>query len=109
MAAMSAGTALRKLEQAQAGLRKARKALSAEREGGGESSREAVFRECFSSLSKGLGLAAEIPSEAASEDVLSRELAFLRYASALVVRLRRLSRNEGVAEGDESEDELEID
>ena len=50
---------------------------------------------------------AEIPVDAATEPVMTKQLAVQRYATALLVRLRRLARNEPNAlEGD---DEIEDD
>ena len=49
---------------------------------------------------------AAIPAEAADDDVLTKQLAVERYATALLVRLRRIKRNEstGGASADNDDD-----
>jgi len=89
MAGMTTGSALRLLEQAQAGLRKAR-GLLREVRGGGD--RTGVFRAGWLALREAHRLMAAIEVEAAREPVLTRHLAVSRYATALLVRLRRLER-----------------
>ena len=103
MRGMSPGTALRQLQQAQAGLKRARQLLK--QAGEQESSRATVFQAGWSSLAQALRLMAEIPPEAADEDVLTRQLAVQRYATALLVRLRRLHRHGGLAPEDFSEED----
>ena len=105
MAEMSPGAALRQLQQAQAGLRKARQALAQARTGGADP--QAVLRVGWDSLARAHRLLAEIPLAAATEPVLAKQLSVQRYATALLVRLRRLARNEpGSPEGlDEEPDE----
>jgi hypothetical protein len=107
MAEMSPGAALRQLQQAQAGLRKARQALRLAR--AGESDPRAALRVGWDSLVRTHRLLAEIPLAAATEPVLTKQLAVHRYATALLVRLRRIARNEpGALEGlDEETDEDE--
>ena len=107
MAEMTSGAALRALQQAQAGLRKARQVL---REARGEADDpeaiQAVLQvgwECLSQAHRTLGT---IPLAAASEAVMTKQLAVERYATALLVRLRRLARRDpGALEG--LDDELE--
>ena len=94
MRGMSPGTALRQLQQAQAGLKRARQLLKQARESGGAAT--AVFEAGWASLNQAHRLMAEIPCEAADEAVLTKQLAVQRYATALLVRLRRLHRHGGI-------------
>jgi hypothetical protein len=94
MKEMSSATALRQLQQAQAGLKKARQLLKQTR--GQERARPAVLEAGWGILSQALRLMAEIPLMAADEAVMTRQLAVQRYATSLLVRLRRLLRNEGI-------------
>jgi hypothetical protein len=104
MKEMSPGTALRQLQQAQAGLKKARQLLKQTR--GEGPSRPAVLRAGWESLAQANRLMAEIPMAAADEAVMTRQIAVQRYATALLVRLRRLLRNEGIdPEGYADEDD----
>jgi hypothetical protein len=104
MKEMSPGTAMRQLQQAQAVLKKARQLLKHTR-GGGQAS-PAVLKAGWESLSRANRLMAEIPLAAADEAVMTRQLAVQRYATALLVRLRRLLRNEGIdSEGSSDEDD----
>lgn len=104
MKEMSPGTALRQLQQAQAGLKKARQLLKQARGDGGN--RPAVLKVGWESLAQANRLMAEIPLMAADEVVMTRQLAVQRYATALLVRLRRLLRNEGIdAEGLSDDDD----
>jgi hypothetical protein len=109
MAEMSPGAALRQLQQAQAGMKKARQALRFAREGGLDA-RQGALRVGWESLAQAHRLLAAIPLSAATDPVLTRQLAVQRYATALLVRLRRLVRNEpGALEGldDDMDDESE--
>jgi hypothetical protein len=94
MKEMTPGTALRHLQQAQAGLKKARQFLKQTR--GEVPARPAVLKAGWESLAQANRLMAEIPLMAADEAVMTRQLAVQRYATALLVRLRRLLRNEGM-------------
>ena len=94
MKEMSPGTALRQLQQAQAGLKKARQLLKQTR--GEGSANPSVLKAGWESLAHANRLMAEIPLMAADEAVMTRQLAVQRYATALLVRLRRLVRNEGI-------------
>jgi hypothetical protein len=100
MASISSGTALRQLQQAQAGMKKARQALRLIR-GDAEDlpDRHRVLAVGWNSLVETHRLLAGIPLDAATEPVMTKQLAVQRYATALLVRLRRLARNEpGVIE-----------
>jgi hypothetical protein len=94
MRGMSPGTALRQLQQAQAGLKKARQLLKQAKEREGHTT--TVFEAGWANLTQAHRLMAEIPPEAADEDVLTKQLAVQRYATALLVRLRRLQRGGGI-------------
>jgi hypothetical protein len=107
MPAMSPGTALRNLQQAQAGLKKVRQLLRLARESETAVDPARLMKAGWEGLAKAHRMLAEIPVEAATEPVMTRQLAVQRYATALLVRLRRLARNDpGALEGDdEIEDE----
>jgi hypothetical protein len=94
MAEMSPGTALRQLQQAQAGLKKARRFLQQARENPGVA--PAALDAGWESLIQAHRLMGAIPRVAVDEAVMTRQLAVQRYATALLVRLRRLMRNEGL-------------
>lgn len=103
MPEMSSGTALRQLQQAQAGLKKARQALRMAR--GDVQAAPKVMKVGWESLAQCHRLLAEIPLEAANEPVMTKQLAVQRYATALLVRLRRLARNEFPADDDLDDDD----
>ena len=67
-----------------------------------------VMKVGWESLAHCHKLLATIPLGAATEPVLTRQLAVQRYATALLVRLRRVARNEpGALEGDDDADDDE--
>jgi hypothetical protein len=110
MAEMSPGTALRHLHQAQAGLKKARRFLQQARENPDVA--PAALDAGWESLSQAHRLVASIPRGAVDEAVMTRLLAVQRYATALLVRLRRVLRNEGLdldAGALDQEDDEEFD
>jgi predicted nucleic acid-binding Zn ribbon protein len=90
MAEMSSGTALRELQKAQAGMKKARELLKQTR--GNPRASETTFAAGWESLTGAYRLIAAIPVPAVDDDVLTKQLAVGRYATALLVRLRRLKR-----------------
>lgn len=105
---MSPGTALRNLQQAQAGLKKIRQLLRLTRESSGDVDPSRILKAGWDGLAKAHRMIAEIPVEAATEDVMTKQLAVQRYATALLVRLRRLARNEpGALDGDDEMDDDE--
>src|SRR5262245_27185613 len=107
MAEPSPASALRQLQQAQAGLRRAREALREARIAGRQSSAgQRALAIGWESLARTYGVFAVIPLSAATDDVLTKHLAVSRYATALLVRLRRLSRGE-TSHADDDEDESE--
>ena len=102
MPEMSPGAALRELQQAQAGLKKARELLKQAK--GNAQLLPKVFDAGWESLSKAHRVMAAIPATAADDDVLTKQLAVERYATALLVRLRRIKRNqsgEGASDADD--------
>ncbi len=106
MAEMSPGTALRNLQQAQAGLKKVRQLLRLTRDSGTDVDPARVLRAGWEGLAKAHRVLVEIPVEAATEPVMTKQLAVQRYATALLVRLRRLARNEvGPMDDDDDDDE----
>ena len=109
MAEMSPGAALRQLQQAQAGMKKARQALRLARPAqAGSQDRQRALQVGWQSLEQAHRLLAAIPLAAATEPVMTKQLAVQRYATALLVRLRRIVRNEpGALEGLEEEFEDE--
>ncbi len=105
MPAMSPGTALRNLQQAQAGLKKVRQLLRLARESETDVDPARILKAGWEGLAKAHRMLAEIPVDAATEPVMTRQLAVQRYATALLVRLRRLARNEpGALDGDDEVD-----
>jgi hypothetical protein len=99
MAELSPGAALRRLQQAQAGMKKARQARES---GRAPEVLQGVLRVGWESLAEAHGIPGSIPLEAANDDVLTKQLAVQRYATALFVRLRRIVRNEpGALEGND--------
>ncbi len=104
MTEMSSGAALRQLQQAQAGMKKARQALRLAK-GDPEALRK-VLGLGWASLTQAHRLVSDIPFDAANEPVMTRQLAVQRYATALLVRLRRVVRNDysDDTEPDEAED-----
>ncbi len=109
MSEMSPATALRQIQQAHAGLRKARQALVAIRQSGDDADlRHRVLRAGWDGLTKAFRILAEIPLAAANEAVMTKQLSTQRYATALLVRLRRLARNDpGALEGLDGDDDDE--
>ena len=105
MAEMSPGTALRQLKQAHAGLKKARQLMKQAREN--PRIGPSVLDACWESLQTAHRLMAAIPRGAADEAVMTQQLSVQRYATSLLVRLRRLLRNEGI--GPEDADSPDLD
>jgi hypothetical protein len=95
MPEMTSGAALRQLQQAQAGMKKARQALR--QAAGNPSAAPQVLKLGWESLVKAHRLMAAIPLAAANDAVMTRQLAVQRYATALLVRLRRIARHEFAA------------
>jgi hypothetical protein len=92
MPGMSPAAALRQIQQAHAGLKKARQLLKMGKDKPGAAPK--VFEAGWESLAQAHRLLASIPSSALDDAVLTKQLALERYATALLVRLRRLWRQE---------------
>ena len=90
MAEMSSGTALRQLKQAHATLKKARQAMRMVRQNPALAPK--MVDAGWDALMQAHRLMAEIPRSAADEEVLTQQLSVQRYATSLLVRLRRLVR-----------------
>jgi len=97
MRGMSPGAALRELQQAHAGLRKARELLKHAKDNPRVVA--SLFDAGWESLTQAHRLMAAIPREATDDAVLTKQLAVERYATALLVRLRRLKRHESADSG----------
>jgi hypothetical protein len=105
MAEMSPGAALRELQHAQASLKKVRELLKHGVDGPTAIAR--VWDTGWSSLRAAHRVMSAIPGEAIDDAVMTRQLALQRYATALLVRLRRLKRREtsGSGAGDDDADD----
>ncbi len=90
MQGTSPGAALRELQRAQAGLKKARGLMKLAKGDPGSASK--VFSAGWESLCQAHKIMAAITPAAVDEAVLTKQLALQRYATALLVRLRRLQR-----------------
>ena len=108
MAAMSPGTALRNLQQAHAGLKKIRHLLRLARESEGSVDSARIIRAGWEGLNKAFKILSETPVEAADDAVMTKQLAVQRYATSILVRLRRVSRNDPAA-FDDGDDEPDSD
>lgn len=107
MAERTSGSVLRDVQQAQAAMKKVRQNLAAaRREPDVDTSRLLEFG--WRSLTHAHKVLAEIPLSAASDEVMTKVISLQRYATALLVRLRRLSRK-GTAALDDLDDEGEDD
>ena len=104
MAEMSPGTALRDLQKAQAGMKKARELLK-QAEGEPATLLDAVFAAGWESLTQAYRLMAAIPAAAVDDEVLTKQLAVGRYATRFLVRLRRLKRHGTAGSGEIGDDE----
>jgi hypothetical protein len=105
---MSSKAALRELERANAYLKRSRAALKQAKDDPSLSPR--VFQMGWEGLRQAYVVIAQIPIEAADDAVLTRAIAVQRYATALLVRLRRL-KHQGVVDDDvaSGEDEWSSD
>jgi hypothetical protein len=106
MSEMTPGAALRQLQQAQAGMKKVRQALRLAK--GDPEAVPHLLKIGWGGLTHAHRVIASIPVAAASEPVMTKQLAVQRYATALLVRLRRLARQDfsGLdADDDEVDDE----
>jgi hypothetical protein len=104
MPEMTSGTALRQIQQAQAGLKKARQALRLAK--GDPLAAPHLLKLGWESLAQAHRLIAAIPVSAATEPVMTKQLAVQRYATSLLVRLRRVVRQDDTT-GDDDHDEFD--
>jgi hypothetical protein len=109
MAEMTSGTALRQIQAAQSGLKRARKAmLLARQTPDRDGLRHVAVREGWDALTRAHRELSAIPLSAANDVVLVKQIALQRYSTSMLVRLRRLMRNESIDEGeDEDADDAE--
>jgi len=105
MPGISPGAALRQIQQAHAGLKKARQLLKMGKDNPGAAPK--VFEAGWESLTQAHRLLASIPIVALDDTVLTKQLALERYATALLVRLRRLRRQESTDSDTVADDEDE--
>ncbi len=91
MADPTPGTVLRNLQQAQAAMKKSRQAMRLARTGHADA--QVVLRAGWDSLVQAQRILSEVPLASADDAVMTRQIAVQRYATALLVRLRRLARN----------------
>jgi hypothetical protein len=92
MPEMTAGAALRQLQHAQANMKKARQALRLA--AGDPDAVPRLLELGWQSLVDTHRVLAAIPLAALDESVMTKQLAVQRYATALLVRLRRLQRRD---------------
>ena len=100
---MSPGTALRELQQAQAGMRKARELLKQAREN--PRVLDAAFDAGWAESGPGAPADGGDPARRRSTTVLTKQLAVGRYATALLVRLRRLKRHDAAGSAEIADDD----
>jgi hypothetical protein len=105
MPEMTPGAALRQLQQAQAGMKKARQSLRLAK--GDPVATPQILKMGWESLAQAHRLASAIPLSAANEPVMTKQLAVQRYATALLVRLRRVIRQDFTAMDDDEDVEEE--
>jgi hypothetical protein len=109
MAAQSPKAALRDLEAARGRLKKIRTAIRLLRESksagpAGSRPAESVIQAGWDALTSTWRLLAGLPFEAVDDEVMLRQISLQRYATALLVRLRRLARGDLGATSDDSEE-----
>ncbi|MFO0891507.1 MAG: hypothetical protein U0790_20490 [Isosphaeraceae bacterium] len=105
MPEMTPALALRDLKQVHAGLKKARQLVTQARES--PALAPAALDTGWESLVRAHRLMASIPRSAVDEAVLGQQISVQRYATALLVRLRRLLRREEADAGDDLADDLD--
>lgn len=103
MAEMTPGTALRDLKQAHSMLKKARQLMTHARENPAMIPR--ALDTGWESLVRAHQLMAAIPRSAVDEAVMTQQLSVQRYATSLLVRLRRLLRREDPNAADDFDDD----
>ena len=106
MRGTSPRAALRDLQGAHAGLKKARGLLKLAKDD--PSSAAVAFGAGWESLTQAHRIMAAIAADTVDDAVLTKQLALQRYATSLLVRLRRLKRS-GSAGGVAADDDDSID
>jgi hypothetical protein len=104
MPGMSPGAALRDLQRAHAGLKKARTLLKLAKDD--PRSATAAFGAGWESLTQAHRIMAAIDTEAVDDAVLTKQLALQRYTTSLLVRLRRLKRSASPGGGTADDDDV---
>ena len=99
MAEMSPGAALRELREAHSGLKKVRQLMRQTREN--PALVPAVLDAGWESLIQAHRTMASIPRAAVDEAVMTQQLSLQRYATSLLVRLRRIARREEIGSDDD--------
>lgn len=107
MSEISPGAALRQLKQAHAVLKKARLLMREAREH--PRLAPAVLDTGWQSLVQAHRIMAAIPRAAVDEAVLTQQLSVQRYATALLVRLRRLLRKGELGPDQDDEGGFDLD
>jgi hypothetical protein len=102
MSSPTPGQVLRQLDQQQAALRKVRQLVQQAREGTVD--RDRSLRLAWDALQATHRQLASIPVQAADEAVMLRQIHVQRYATALLVRLRRLLRAEDARPDDDADE-----
>lgn len=108
MSNMTPGLALRQILASKNSLRKARQSLTLLRGDDSVSPKQLsdTIRHAWQALTQTHKLLGELPFEAASEDVMLKQISLERYATALLVRLRRLARGDLSAADPGDDDEV---
>ena len=101
---MTPGAALRELQKAQAGMKKARELMKQARQDPRAS--DAIFAAGWESLTEAYRLMAALRLDSVDDLVLTKQLAVSRYATALLVRLRRIKRRGMSGLGESDDDDL---
>jgi hypothetical protein len=105
MAEMTPARALRDLRNAHNGLKKVRRLMRDAREDPRLGA--AVWNAGWDGLAQAHRLMGSIPRSAVDEAVLTQQLSLQRYATSLLVRLRRLMRKEAIEPDDDDLDETD--
>ncbi len=105
MAEMSPGAALRELRGAHSGLKKVRQLMRQTREN--PDLVPAVLDAGWESLIQAHRVMASIPRVAVDEAVMTQQLSLQRYATSLLVRLRRIARRGELGPDDDDLQDLE--
>ena len=105
MAEMSPGAALRELRGAHSGLKKVRQLMRQTREN--PALVPAVLDAGWESLLQAHRTMASIPRTAVDGTVMTQQLSLQRYATSLLVRLRRIARRDELGSDEDDSQDLE--